>query len=559
MLKHLPILILSIFMSALGVLGGWLAASKSAPASAGHGSEAGHDEAGHESHEQGPASMKFSPQSLKNLGISVQEAELTSYAVTIAIPAVVEEPASAERPIFAPVSGRISEILWTERGAIAAGGAPLLTILRDAVPRLELRLTDEILKPVNEEFHRSVAELRKSARAVDLVKIELERVLKYTETGTEGGLPILPRKNLIDLQYELARTEKELTNARAELYRHGCSDAQIADLEAGKPPPPLSQRVWKQVLEQNGLWTEMAQALHTALPEKVRDERWIVATIGELGAAGLATNDLLEWIKSDPTAGLEFQAIGGLLQEGKSVAEIRQLHALHALGATVVVRAPIDPEIVDWDLREVLVKPGESVTAGAKLLVLANPRVMYLRAEAWGQEASVLQDALTRDLEISAWPLVEGEGPRLKALKLTQIGSDGPDHGTAGIAASANEPLKVREEGARGKFRTWKLRQGQRYRFNIPTQQFENVYVFPADAVTEDGPDRIVFLQNGDTFKPVKVEVLYSDHEAVVVANNKLTEIFPGDPVVHRGAFALGLALKVGSGAAIDPHAGHSH
>ncbi|GMV84021.1 MAG: hypothetical protein AMXMBFR7_52050 [Planctomycetota bacterium] len=557
MLKHLPILILSIFMAALGVLGGWLAASKSAPA--GYGAEAGHDEAGHEEHEQGPPSMTFSPQSLKNLGIVVQEAELTSFAVTIAIPAVVEEPATAEIPIFAPVSGRISEIRWAESGAIAARGAPLLTVLRDSVPRLELRLTDEILKPVNEEFHRSVTELRKSARAIELAKIELERVLKYTETGTEGGLPILPRKNLIDLQYELARTEKELANARAELYRHGCSDAQIADLEAGEPPPPLSQRIWKQVLEQNGLWTEMAQALHAALPEAVRNERWSVATIGELGAAGLATIDLLEWIKSDPTAGLEFEAIGGLLQEGKSVAEIRELHALHALGATVVVRAPLRPESVDWDIREVLVKPGESVTAGAKLLVLANPRNMYLRAEAWGQEAPVLQDALSRDLEISAWPLVEGEGPRLKTLKLTHIGSDGPDHGTAGIAATANEPLKVRDEGARGTFRTWKLRQGQRYRLNIPTKQFESVYVFPADAVTEDGPDRIVFLQNGDTFKPVKVEVLHSDHEVVVVANNELTEIFPGDPVVYRGAFALGLALKVGSGAAVDPHAGHSH
>ena len=52
------------------------------------------------------------------------------------------------------------------------------------------------------------------------------------------------------------------------------------------------------------------------------------------------------------------------------------------------------------------------------------------------------------------------------------------------------------------------------------------------------------------------VIALYEDDRVAVIANDG--SIFPGDPVVKTGAFALGLALQVGSGA-VDPHAGHNH
>ena len=57
-------------------------------------------------------------------------------------------------------------------------------------------------------------------------------------------------------------------------------------------------------------------------------------------------------------------------------------------------------------------------------------------------------------------------------------------------------------------------------------------------------------------FRPQPVHVEYEDDRIVVLANDG--SLFQGDPVVVRGAFALGLALQAGSGAA-DPHAGHDH
>lgn len=88
-------------------------------------------------------------------------------------------------------------------------------------------------------------------------------------------------------------------------------------------------------------------------------------------------------------------------------------------------------------------------------------------------------------------------------------------------------------------------------------ERLDEVFVLPTGAVTDDGPDKVVFIQDGDSFRAAKVVVRYQDHQFAVL-DAKHSEIFPGDTVAMRGAFGLGLALKAGSGAA-DPHAGHQH
>ena len=90
----------------------------------------------------------------------------------------------------------------------------------------------------------------------------------------------------------------------------------------------------------------------------------------------------------------------------------------------------------------------------------------------------------------------------------------------------------------------------------VPDRTFKKCLVFPAGAVTEAGPERIVFAQDGATFRAEPVHVIYEDDEVVVVEYDG--HIAPGDPVVLTGAFALGLAMQKGTGA-IDPHAGHDH
>ena len=107
-----------------------------------------------------------------------------------------------------------------------------------------------------------------------------------------------------------------------------------------------------------------------------------------------------------------------------------------------------------------------------------------------------------------------------------------------------------------GVSRSWKLRVGLRYLLRVPERVYKKCFVFPAGAVTELGPERIVFVPDGSTFRSIPVHVMYEDDEVVVI--NYDGQIAPDDDVVQSGAFALGLALQTGTGA-IDPHAGHNH
>jgi multidrug efflux pump subunit AcrA (membrane-fusion protein) len=126
------------------------------------------------------------------------------------------------------------------------------------------------------------------------------------------------------------------------------------------------------------------------------------------------------------------------------------------------------------------------------------------------------------------------------------------ERGAVAYVVCGNEPVPA----AGSPSRSWKLRSGLRYLVRVPVEVLAGRFVLPAGAVTERGPERIAFLQDGSTYRPVPVYVEYEDDEVVVIANDG--SIFPGDPVVTSGAFALGLALQLES-AAPDPHAGHSH
>jgi hypothetical protein len=191
------------------------------------------------------------------------------------------------------------------------------------------------------------------------------------------------------------------------------------------------------------------------------------------------------------------------------------------------------------------------------LLTLLNPRQMYLKTEPVGGEVADLLRAISEAAKCKARPLIAGSGPELEGLTIAFITGDDRSGASVAYADVKNQPLSIKGSGT-GKRRSWLLRSGLMYVLRIPVKQQDNVYVLPSDAVTDDGPRKIVFLQDGDTFRPVEVEIGYQDHEVAVIPINEHTEMFPGDPVVLHGAFALGLALSSG-GDKLDPHAGHKH
>jgi membrane fusion protein, heavy metal efflux system len=555
-MKMLGVVILSVVFTVLGLAGGFLAAKQTTSSGGGHDhggheSHAGHDHGAHEGHDHGPEKPKISPQAAKNLGITLADVETTSFVKFQSVPAKVVEMPGSRQPLVAPLGGIVSEIKVVP-GSTAAAGAVVVTIIREALPRPVLTLTEEIIKPVSEQIHTSMGELRRASRGIEILQTELNRIKQFTQ-GAGEGLALLPKKNEIDIRYELARAEQELQNVREKLRLHGFSDEQITALEKGGAAPPVNQQVWKRALQRNGLWPESADAIMAALPADTQAAPWHVAAIGELAGAGLATGELAAWLKSDTAAALNFLEIAGLLQRGHSLAQVQSLTKLNALSPIIQVQVPAGA--ADWDVLEVLVTPNEKVEAGQKLATLVNLRQMQLRTEPVGGETAVILNALKQRADIEAAPLLDGVAPRLSGLKFSHVASDDQSSGTVAFARVDNKALETVDEGARGKFRTWQIRPGQRYMLRIPTEALKDVFVLPSGAVTDEGPDKVVFIQDGESYTSKKVAVLHQDHE-VVVLDGKTSELFPGDSVVQRGAFGLSLALR--SSPAAAEH-GHDH
>lgn len=555
--------LVAMLCTAIGLVGGWMAAgqktgSAGAPADHAepHEDSATHDD--HDDHEDHAHAdhQELSPQALANLGVTVAEVRTTAYTRARNVAATITTPARARQPMYAPLGGRIVEV-HLKQHQVVPGGAIAVTLVRDALPRPNLTLTDQILKPAHEEYHSAVLEYRRVRRSAEILRVEIARIQEFAGSGSGEGVAILPRKSLIDLRYELLRSEHEIQGMEAELRRHGCTEESLEAIAAGQPAPSLGQQVWKQALEQNGLWTPAADTLFAALPAAARSLPWTVAAVGELTAAGLPVAELSAWLKSDPEVGAHFLEIAAQLQQGNSLAVVQMLHAAGAFESVVRLVVPNPEGDVDWDVRDVLVKPGQHVDSGAPLVELENLRRLLLTAEPVGSETAPVLAALRDGAEIEAVPLIPESGPALRGLRIMRVTSDADGHGAVAQLAVDNVVLQTREDPVLGKTRSWSLREGLRYFLRIPVARLSDVFVLPSAAVTEDGPDRVVFVQEGDEFKSVRVVVLHLDDEVAVLDPAK-SELHSGDRVVQKGAFGLGLALKATSAGA-DPHAGHSH
>ncbi|MCK6460278.1 MAG: biotin/lipoyl-binding protein, partial [Planctomycetes bacterium] len=253
-----------LLLLAIGLVGGWFAASQ------GHSHEAAAE------HAPGAAAT-LSPRTLGNIGVEIGEAKLSDFVRTREVPAEVELLPSAVRPVHAPVAGVVRSVAVATGQKVAAGDA-VAEIARDPFPRPVLALTDAVLRPLDEDYHHSLTELRSAAAAHAIARQELERVRALLRAAGDGAQP-LPAKAEIDLVYEERRTGDALKLAREEVERHGLSGEEIARAEAGEDVLISSDAI-RRVLQRNQLWTEAADAVVAALPPRLRGLRYTIAVLG---------------------------------------------------------------------------------------------------------------------------------------------------------------------------------------------------------------------------------------------------------------------------------------
>ncbi|MFT5122867.1 MAG: multidrug efflux pump subunit AcrA (membrane-fusion protein) [Kiritimatiellia bacterium] len=501
-----------------------------------------------EAHDDGAhaaVSNTLSPQALASMQLDVQPIQKQDFIRYETVQGVAELPPLNTQPLYAPVSGRVQSIQGGLGSTVNVDDI-VVTLLRDPLPRVQLVLTEDLLKPASEEFHETAVSLRKAAAELDIVLGEIKRL---NSLNRASGDSLVPRQQVIELQYQEARARKDLELLMARLKLHGLGEDEIKRMLDGQPVEANEGR-WKASLEANGLWSASAQQLYEALPEAARNLPWNVAGIGELGAMGLLSPELISWVKATPKSANIFINVAGMLQAGHSLEDIKNLQAADGFSPTAQLKAPVTK--ARWDIQAIHARPGEHVAAGDTLVTLIDPSILALKIQPAGRELALLRKVIQNGGVVKARPLIKDSGLRYTNLAISHIQSAGPGLDPVAYLSITNQVMQTNKG-----HRSWAVQPGTRYVVEIPVEVWKDVWVLPADAVTEDGADSIVFIENGDSFSPAKVTLRFKDEQTAVLGPT--SDIFPGDPVATRNAFGLALGLNASSGGKVDPHAGHNH
>ncbi|EMI17601.1 MchE protein [Rhodopirellula maiorica SM1] len=200
---------------------------------------------------------------------------------------------------------------------------------------------------------------------------------------------------------------------------------------------------------------------------------------------------------------------------------------------------------VAYEVQELNVEMGQQVQAGQLLAKLSNHQSLYVIGHAFKREASFLEQAAAANRAVQIefaednaadWPVIE------QTFVIRHLSNTiDPESRTFDFFVPLSNQSHAYEKSG-NTFLVWRYRPGQRARIRVPVEQFENVFVLPAEAVVREGPEAYVFRQNGDLFKQLPVHVLHEDRLSIVIANDG--SILPGSYLAQSSAASLNRVLK---------------
>jgi len=218
------------------------------------------------------------------------------------------------------------------------------------------------------------------------------------------------------------------------------------------------------------------------------------------------------------------------------------------------------------------VKVGQRVDVGEALCDLCDLCELTVRGDAFAINEGILLKAL-KDPETTVRVTFEGNGKAsLEDLRLRMVESriDEQDRTLSCFADFKNVVLdgagpEPHSEEHPPLYVHWLYKPGQRCQMEIAYETVENVFVVPAGAVARNVHETFVFELTEETscgeklWKKTPVHLLFRTREHAVLANDGTVKA--GIRIAANGASFILDALNAqnGSGAAIDPHAGHNH
>jgi len=217
------------------------------------------------------------------------------------------------------------------------------------------------------------------------------------------------------------------------------------------------------------------------------------------------------------------------------------------------------PSALQFELQELKVDLGQQVQAGQILCTLANHRLLAIEGRAFRDETPLLERSVSEKWPVEVDFQEEPSSPwgEVKQSFFIRHMSNtiDPVNRTFAFLMPLENESKVIQDGERSQT-LWRFRPGQKVRLLVRIEEMKNVIVLPADAVTREGPEAYVFVQNDNTFERKSVRVLLHDRQYVVLANDGA--LVPGTFVVQSGAGPLNRMLKVGSTGGV-PKGYHMH
>ncbi len=164
-----------------------------------HGSNHNSDHSGHGHDETNQvASQKLSPQALKNLKLKTKKIKLGDYTTYKTVNASIGSTAKTIQPITAPINGIVKSI-HIEHGEMVEKNSALITLMREAMPRPDLKLTgflmsaEQKLKGLNASELADLKNKKGNEKQSYLIKKALEKH-GYWSRNSDLILRSLPSK-----------------------------------------------------------------------------------------------------------------------------------------------------------------------------------------------------------------------------------------------------------------------------------------------------------------------------------------------------------------------------
>ena len=501
---------------------------------------AGH---GNEFHESGgdavqiPATISVDAETSKRIGIKVESVKAQRLSVGIKTTGQIETLPNQKVEVRAPVSGTVVELL-VKPGDKVSKGQTLAVLSSSELGQLRvesigkraeaegnLQQAQADFKLAQENYDRqlqiSAAEIAQAKTQLTAVtqQYEQEQKLVNNRSVVKAAKENYQRQVEIS-QAEIARAETELTVAKEqferdkELVASGAiarramleSQAHFAEAKSAVAKAKSRPEVIKAQVE-------IKQAEVDLPMRELRDSQGKVAEAKALLTKALSRREVLEAEAQLKRAKSAVEVAQSRIRLSSSAyqARLQQLGIVANEKGLVTVVAPISGTIADREIT-----PGESVNSAEKpLMSILNDSSVFATANIYEKDLNQIKTGQQVRVKIASLPNRTFNG------KISLIGS---------IVGGETRvvPVKAELNNTEGE-----LKPGMFAELDILTDKTAtDVLVIPAAALVEVNGKKTVYVQNGNAYQSVDVEVGQTSGDLVEVKSG----LFEGDLIVTQRA-----------------------